>query len=220
MIDALIDKQDNSEIIRDQVAAILALETASQQALALAALRDPHDWAFDVFVERSNPWERYLNDTAEETPIVNVWYDNSEFDKSRSSIVERQGATATINVDCYAIGYSEDAVEGQIFGDEEAARRVQATVRLVRNILMAATYTYLGLRGVVGQRWISATNIFQPKKDAQSAQSVIGARLVLMVQFSEHSPQVTPVDLETLTASVYRAEDGQLVAKTQYDYGE
>lgn len=219
MITELIDKQDNFEIIRDQVAAILAIESASQQALAAAAQKDPRDWEFDVFVERSNPWERYLDNTGEETPIVNVWYDNSSFDKAMSNIVERQGATATINVDCYAIGYSEETIEGQIFGDEESARNVQATVRLVRNILMAAPYTYLGLRGVVGQRWISSTNIFQPSKDANSAQSVIGARLTLMVQFNEFSPQVQPVDLETLTASVYRAETGELVAKTQYDYG-
>ena len=36
-IDTLIDKQDNFEIVRDQIAVILALESVSQVARAIAA---------------------------------------------------------------------------------------------------------------------------------------------------------------------------------------
>lgn len=219
MITELIDRPDSCEVIRDQVASILALETANQQALAAIAQKPPTEWAFKVYTERSNPWEDYQDNPENVTPIVNVWYDNSSFDKAVSNIVERQGATATINIDCYAVGYSEELALGHIAADEQAARNVQRVVRLARNILMASPYTYLDLRGLVGQRWITAANIFQPAKDSHTVQSVIGARLTLMVQFNEFSPQYQPVALEQLSASVYRSETGELLAKTDFNFG-
>lgn len=43
-LQALIDKQDSVEIIRDQIAAILVQEIANQQALAIADSKDPALW--------------------------------------------------------------------------------------------------------------------------------------------------------------------------------
>ena len=43
-IQALIDKQDSFEIVRDKIGLILASESASQQALATAAAKDPDLW--------------------------------------------------------------------------------------------------------------------------------------------------------------------------------
>ena len=60
MISELIDKQDNFEIVRDQIAAILVNEVASQMALATAEAKDPEDWNLQIFTERSNPWEKWL----------------------------------------------------------------------------------------------------------------------------------------------------------------
>ena len=142
MIQNLIDKQDSFEVIRDQIAAILATETASQMALATAATKDPQDWKMRIFTERSNPWEQWLNEQTDKSPIVNVWYDNSNFDPSASNIVERQGTDAIFNIDCYGYGVSsDDGATGHNPGDKEAALAVQKALRLVRNILMAAEYT-------------------------------------------------------------------------------
>lgn len=220
MIASLIETPDNYELIRDRVASILSMETAGQQALAVAAGRPPDGWAFKVFTERSNPWEDYLNDEVVTTPIVNVWYDNSNFDKARSNSVERQGAEATINIDCYAVGYSQSTADGHVAGDEAAARRIQHVTTLVRKIIMAAEYTYLKYRGVVAGRWITSVSIFQPKPDANTAQAIIGARVTLMVQFNEFSPQVEAVALEELGVTIYRAENGEILTKADYIYGE
>lgn len=221
LIPDLIVGRDSYEIIRDTVFNILATETASQQIRAAALGYDPTEWEVSVHKERSNPWEDYLNDPDNVTPIINVWYDNTNFDKARSNIVERQGATATINVDIIAVGYGEEIDGGgQILGDVKASENAQRTLRLARNILMAAPYTYLGLRGLVGQRWVESINMMQPKKDDNAAQSIIGARLVLVVQFNEFSPQFQTVDLEQLGVTVTRSETGETLAQVDFNYGE
>lgn len=218
-IETLIDKEDNFEVIRDQIAAILVTEVASQTALATAAGKDPALWDFKIFTERSNPWEQYLNDFDDTTPIVNVWYDNSNFMPGKSTIVERQNAEAIFNIDCYAVANSsDDGASGHNPGDEEAAFAVQRVVRLVRNILMAAEYTYLGLKGVVWQRWPQNITIFQPQQDRGNARPVIAARIALRVSFNEFSPQISGDVIELISGTVKRAEDGQIVIEADYEY--
>lgn len=219
MIENLIDKQDTFEIIRDQIAAILATETASQMALATAAGKDPLDWKMRIFTERSNPWEQWLNEQTDKSPIVNVWYDNSSFDPAVSNIVERQGTEAIFNIDCYGYGVSsDDGATGHIPGDREAALTVQKALRLTRNILMAAEYAYLGLRGTVWQRWPQSINIFQPPIDGRQAQQVVGARIAFRVKFNEFSPQFNLNVVELVSINVLRTEDGEIVAEADYDY--
>jgi hypothetical protein len=219
MIESLIDKQDNFEVIRDQIAAILVTEVASQKALATAGGKNPALWDFKVYTERSNPWESYLNDISEQTPIVNVWYDNSSFDPSASNVVERQATSAIFNIDCYGVANSSDnQAGGHNPGDQEAAFTVQRTIRLVRNILMAAEYTYLGLRGVVWQRWPQTVTMFQPQQDRGNVRPVIAARIGFKVKFNEFSPQISGNMLELVSAIVKRVEDGQIVIEADYDY--
>lgn len=218
-IDALINKQDNVEIIRDQIAAILATEVVSQMALAVLAAEDPDLWKLRIFTEASNPWNAYQNDPADVSPIVNVWWDNSTFDGNASNIVERQKSDAVINLDCYGYGKSsDDPAGGHNPGDREAAFACQRAVRLVRNILMAAEYTYLGLQGTVWKRWPQSITVFQPQIDDQAMQQVVAARIAFRVSFNEFSPQVTPVTLEYLALDVMRTEDGQIVVETDFDY--
>jgi hypothetical protein len=219
MIEALIDKQDNFEIIRDQIAAILVTEVVSQKSLAVDAGKDPDLWDFKTYTERSNPWEAYLNDTAALTPIVNVWYDNSSFREATSNIVERQNAEAIFNIDCYAVANSSDNVAGgHNPGDQEAAFAVQRVVRLVRNILMSAEYTYLGLRGLVWQRWPQTVTVFQPQQDRGNVRPVIAARIGLKVSFNEFSPQFSGNMLELLSTTVKRTEDGEVVLGADYEH--
>lgn len=218
-IATLIDKQDNAEIIRDQIGAILATEVASQMALATAGARDPNDWKLRVFSERSNPWEQFLNDQSDDSPIVNVWWDNSNFDPKVSTVVERQKSETVYNIDCYGYGKSADnPAGGHIPGDREAAFEAHRAIRLVRNIMMAAEYTYLGLRGVVYKRWVQAITVFQPQQDGNQVQQIVGARLAFRVEFNEFSPQIPLETLELLSADVNRTEDGQLIAEADYDY--
>jgi hypothetical protein len=218
-IPALIDKQDTFEIVRDQIAAILMTEVASQMQLATDAAKDPADWKLRIFTERSNPWEQWLNEQNDKSPIVNVWYDNSNFSQNKSNALERQASETVYNIDCYGYGVSrDDGATGHIPGDRDAALEVQKALRLTRNILMAAEYTYLGLRGLVWQRWPQSVTVFQPQLDGRQAQQIVGARLALRVVFNEFSPQVEAQTLELLSVDVLRAEDGEIVLETDYEY--
>lgn len=223
-IDALIDKQDNFEIIRDQIAAILTTETDSQQALAKAAnKKNPKLWKLRVFTERANAIEEWRDigptKTIDESPIVNVWYDNGSFPMNKGNVVERQAHDAVYNIDCYGAGFSGDNPGGGHFlGDKEAALEAQRAIRLVRNILMAADYTYLGLRGTVWRRWPQSITVFQPQIDGRPVSHVVGARIALRVEFNELAPQITPETLELLTVGVKRTEDGEIVLQANYDY--
>jgi len=107
-ITTLIDKLDNFEIIRDQIALILATETVSQQALATEQCKDPADWKLRIFTERSNPFSEYENDPTDTSPLVNIWYDNSTFDLSASNVMSRQKSETIYNIDCYGFGKSTD----------------------------------------------------------------------------------------------------------------
>ncbi len=218
-IATLIDKMDNIEIIRDQIAAILVTEVASQMALATLAAKDPDDWKLRVFTERSNPWEQLLNSQTDTSPIINVWVDNANYDKSASNIMERQKTEAIYNIDCYGYGRAKtDGGAGHIPGDRDAAFEVQRALRLVRNILMAAEYTYLSLRGLVWSRWPQSITIFQPQLDSHTAQQIVGARLAFRVEFNEFSPQIIPEVLELVSVDVIRAEDGEIVLEADYSY--
>lgn len=221
-ISTLIDKEDSSEIIRDQIAQILADEVASQMTLAIDAAKDPDDWKLRIYTERSNPWEQFLNPNDvgfDGSPLVNVWFDNETFDTGAGSTVERQKTEGVFNIDCYGYGQSkDDGGLGHIPGDKEASFEVQRAVRLVRNIIMAAEYTYLDLRGLVWQRWPQSITVFQPQLDSRNVSQVVGARIALRVAFNEFSPQVDSVILEAVRGDIQRTEDGEIVAQVGYDY--
>jgi hypothetical protein len=222
-IDALIDKEDNFEIVRDQVADILALETDSQVELAKAAnKKNPKLWKFRVFTERANPIEEWRDvnssSTIDDSPIVNVWYDNGSFPMNKGNVVERQAHDAVINIDCYGVGFSADNPGGGHFlGDKGAALEAQRAVRLVRNILMAAEYTYLGMRGTVWRRWPQSITAFQPSIDERPVARTWGVRVALRVEFNELSPQVTPTTLDKIVIDTKRTEDGQIVLTAEYN---
>lgn len=220
-IDTLIDKQDNFEIVRDELAAILVLELKNQQTKAIAEKKPPEEWKLRVFTERSNPWEQFLNPITETdlSTLINIWYDNGSFPESKGDTVERQAHEATYNIDCFATAISaNNPGGGHKPGDKEAALEVHRAIRLVRNILMASVNTYLQLQGTVWQRWIQSITVFQPEIGTLSAQQIIGGRIALKVTFNEFSPQVTPEELELVAVEVKRTEDGLIVLEADYDY--
>lgn len=219
VLPSLIDKQDNFEIIGDQIAAILVAEQANQQALATVAAKDPTLWALNVYRERSDAWEQYLNDSPDETPIINIWWDNTNFDESQSNISERQKSVTTYNIDMYAYGKNQaDGVGGHKAADKTAALNLQRVVRLVRNILMASENTYLQAQGLVWQRWPQSITSFQSTQGEQPVQRVQAARMPFRVGFNEFSPQYEPTTLDLLTVNVLRAEDGSIYLEADYDY--
>jgi hypothetical protein len=217
----LIDKQDNSELVRDQIAAILLAETEQQQVLAPLAGKSAALWKLRIYTERSNPWDEF-NDgdqTAVDTsPIVNISLDSVTFDPKSSNSVERQKAVGVYHVDVYGYAVSAASEYGHEPGDEAAAVEVQRAMRLVRNVLMAGHYVYLAMRGTVWRRWPERVQIFQPQMDGRPIQHVIAARLTLNVEFNETSPQVQGQPLDLITWQTKRASDGRVMFETHYDF--
>lgn len=227
----LIVKQDNVEIVRDVIAAILTDEVANQKALAVAAQQDPREWELRVYLERNNPVSNFLDPVKDENgqidqldnpPVINIQLDNWSTDASSSNQVERQKTTAIYHIDCYGFGVSSDSFSGgHVAGDESSAKEAVRAVRLVRNILMSSYYTYLGLpRGgqqSVWRRWVDSVNVFQPQLDNRSVQNVMAARISFMVEFSEFSQQYQAMLLEIVNVRVKRT-DTQDWLVAEYDY--
>lgn len=218
MISTLIHKQDNVEIVRDQIGLILLTELAAQQALAPGAGQDPGQWALRVFTEREMPWDEFQagpeNGSADATPIVNIAWQRDDFEKAKSNKFERQNSTALYHLDCYGYGVNEATIEGHDPADEVAAFEAQRAARLVRNILMAAHYTYLGLpRGdaqVVWGRWLRSREMFKPAIGNQAVFGVVACRLAFEVELNEFAPQVDLVTIEAIRVAVNRELNGEL----------
>jgi hypothetical protein len=143
-IETLIDKQDNFEIIRDQIAAILAIEVSNQVELAKIANKNIEDYDFDVYVERSRPWDVNTNaegDQCGSLPLVNVLFDNDNFSGNNSNKTERQRAVGTFYIDCYGTKNKN----AKMSGDEASSKESDRIGRLVRNIIMSAKYNSLAL---------------------------------------------------------------------------
>lgn len=220
-IETLIDKFDTVELVRDQIAAILLIESTKQQELAQLAAKDPALWKLRIYTERTSPWDVFIDappngKQADASPLVNVCWDSSIDDEKASDPVEYQKVSATFNLDCYGCGVAEETADGHNAGDQTASLEASRAARLVRNILMAGQYTYLGMRGVVGRRWRASAQAFQPPPDIKPTPHVHAVRVVLKVDFDEFSPQVVPKPLELLTVKVKRAEDGKILFNAHY----
>ena len=216
----LIDGTDTSEDVRDQIAAILAVNASKQSELALAANERPELYSFDVYTERARPWEVFLNEFDPGTlPIVNVSLDNLNYSGGQSDTVHRQTCVGRYNVDCLAAAISENNADGgHIPGDYAAALAAQRCYRQVRSILMAAENTYLQMRGTVGKRWPESMQMLNPPADNGEVVNIVGARLVLRVEFNEFSPQFDGVPLEIIGVTVERSADGKILLQSEYDY--
>ena len=220
MISSLIDKQDMFEVVRDQIAAILVEESANQQVLAVGAGKDPELWKLRIFTETSNAFEGWLKETTDRSPVINVWFDAGSFPEKNGNVVKKQEHNARFNVDCYGVGVSADIPGGgHSPGDSVAALEAHRAVRLVRNILMASIYTYLGLpRGDVGQRWPISITSFQPSIDGVATPHVVGVRLSLGIRFNEYAPQFEGEELSEIQVDIKRTEDGQIVLEADYEF--
>jgi hypothetical protein len=222
LIDGLLTTQDTSETVRDWLATLLLVESANQQTLATAAAENPSLWKLRVFVERSNPWELFINDPANATddacPLVNITLESINFDASQSNIVERQKAVAVYNLDVYGYGQTTETSGGHTAGDSKAAKEAQRGTRLVRQILMSGPYTYLGLtRGTIWRRFVTGIQPFQPQYEDRPVQHVQAQRISLEVQFSEFSPQYSGQVIEEINVIVERIDDEFTLIDATFD---
>ena len=226
----LIDKQDNNEIIRDQIGAILAIEIANQRAMAVTEGKpNPDEYFFDVTIESTKPLEALSDPDGIENGeikkgLVNVFFESDTFDNPGGNVVESQNVKGNFIIDCYAHKNStkdennDDAIIRN--GDELASREADRIARLVRNILMSGVYTYLklgrdsGLQ-IVQKRFIVKREKFAPEQQNPVLNNVVGARLTMQVNYVEFSPQVILDTLTTLITECTRTSDGKILFEYQ-----
>ena len=100
----LLDSPDNIEIIRDRIAALLAVDLQNQYQLATEAEKpDAQDYKVSVYLEHSDPFQLVDTNTpnANPFPLVNITTDSSD-DGNGSASVGKQSLTAKFFLDVYA----------------------------------------------------------------------------------------------------------------------
>ncbi len=196
VVDELLSTPDNVEIIRDQVCGILALEGAHQYELAqAAALETADDYNLSVYLENDEPWS--LQTEEDNTfPKVNVSLQAAETSAGSSS-TNTTSKTATIVIDCYATG----TFDGSGKSGRMAVLKAWKTARIVRNILEAANYAYLGLRGIVSKRTVTSFETGFPNVQ-NAAIRVCIVRVKLLVEYKEVSPQVSGVTIDPISLKI------------------
>lgn len=220
LLEQLIDKQDNFEVIRDQIALILKLNVEEQvNVLAPLAGKDPLDYELQLYTEASNPIENWLNlnDNSNKAPIVNVWVDGMNYEKKSSSTtgLNTQGDT-TYNIDVYGLGISTETLEGHDPGDQQSALEVQRGIRLVRNIMMASQNMILQLVGIVGDRFITSVKLFQPEQENNQSAKIQAARITLSVGHVEATQEALGEILESINVQIERDSDGLILLELEF----
>lgn len=206
----LQSEPDNIEIIRDQIAALLAIDFTNQAELAAeAGVRSKKDYDVTVYVENENPLQ-YVDDENPESnpfPCVNVSVDSSENEKGTGS-VNKQSMAATIYLDCYATGNTGSSED---FG-MRASLKAWKTARLCRRILRAEKNTFFRLMGIVGNvGW--KFQAYEPD-NSQSAIRVRVVRITLTVPYVE-DVEITSGVLDWEINGIITDEDGKVLVGSE-----
>ena len=101
-VQELLKNPDNIEIVRDQLAGILALELLHQHELAEADpdLAAKEDYNVHVYIENDEPWA--VQDEDNPFPAINVSFDSYSIDTDDGS--NDRIVNGKYYIDCYAAG--------------------------------------------------------------------------------------------------------------------
>lgn len=206
----LQSEPDNIEIIRDQIAALLAVDFAHQAELAAEArVKSKRDYDVAVYVENENPLQ-YVDDEEPKSnpfPCVNVSVDSSGNERGTGS-VNKQSMVATIFLDAYATGNTGSSED---FG-MRAGLKAWKTARLCRRILRAEKNTFFRLRGIVGNvGW--KFQAFEPD-NVQSAILVRIVRITLTVPYVE-DVEITEGVLNWEINGIITDENGKILVGSE-----
>jgi hypothetical protein len=198
LIDTFIHEQDNAEKIRDQIAAILALEIDNQKSKAYQLdVPDKKDYNIKIYLENARPWE--LTGDKNPFPLINVCLQETTENREPGSTLNNTKYTGQYTIDCYGCGNAKNDQEEDISDDSLATIKAWKTVRIARNILMSGFYAYLGIRRFVQKRSIKKITTIVPAGLPDSGVSIVAARIVLEVNLFEESPQAQATDLEGIS---------------------
>lgn len=210
-IDFLINKNDNFEIIRDEITAIIAAEQANQKKLSASSpITDETYFNFKIFSERLDPVNSLASDgeiDEDNFPFINVWYNNSSL-QSNSQTNGIQKYQSDYNIDIYAVSKSKIDESGNVTNsDELSSKRVQRIVKIIRNILANQNYTQLNLPKVVSGRFIQNISMLPPDAE-RSLNNMSVARITLQVDHIETTGENQYNNVELIQAKCTQDKNG------------
>lgn len=196
-----IIEQSNIELVRSQVAFILADEIANQVALIGSTPTQDQQLTLDSIPKDNRVHEeRFIKPSEELYNLLNVTILNNPLNH-RTGFAQQEG-DATINIEVYSRG--EHLVNTD--GDQRAAIKLHRLLSLCRHILMSPHYVRLGLAtGIVGKREVTNIEIFQPD-EGMVAGYVITGNFSLMVRVHESQQEISGVPL-TSSQTTHRLYD-------------
>jgi hypothetical protein len=197
-ITELIDTPDTLEIVRDQIAAILSLEIQNQYAIAKSQqVKNTADYNIPIYLENGRPYDVNGKDGKTLTRFVNILLPKVGVPESNPRL-GTQKERATFFIDCAACGNDS----GNFRDDKSAMFRAWRVTRLVRRILMSDYYAYLGFRGIVSERTVTAMVAGNPDKLEDSALFWETIRVTFEVGFMEKAIEAQGVLLDGIDFEV------------------
>lgn len=212
---ALITDLDNWVKVRDRIALILTEELANQYTLADSLpVSNPEFYQSEVFIERAQAFAWSDDDNELKTAVV-VRFDSFNNKQNASGYSTDYLATVQYKVDVI----SASRAQGTDSADLLASKKSDLIISLVRNILMAETYTlldYLPEEKVVSKKSILSVQRYQPESGATGTFRGIGSTLTFEVDVFESSPKESTNNLNLIHTQTTNHED-QDVFRADFD---
>jgi hypothetical protein len=222
-INVRLNDPDVTALARDAIAAILLDELTNQQTLAVNDGDPADDWRIDVYLERSNTWDQWVEQRdGSQFPFVNIHMGDLEYER-QGSTVDAQRLKVDYHIDLYTFGITrDDPAGGHIPGDRTAAFEALRWQGIIRAILMSAQYTYLGSPRRSAQwcfgRWVASAQPFQPQIQNRSVIHGIATRITLETRLRVREPQWSGEPLDELSVQIKRDGDGKVLFDSEFTY--
>lgn len=210
MINVLIDKKDNFELIKYKIASIIKSELENQKKLAREISEDKaKNYDIKVFIDKVNPLSIYSESQTQnekgQLPIVNITFDGDDLTLEGSSNIGEQKVRGTYYIDCYAFKNKKAGKEG----DEEVSREADRIGTIIRNILMFDNYIVLDMQGIVVRRYVTKRE--KMINQNSSAENVSAMRLIFEVEYLEESVRNQTYILEEIFGQCILAQTSEIL---------
>ena len=217
MINVLIDKKDNFELIKYKIASILKSELENQKNLAKAISEDKaKDYDMKIFIDKVNPLSIYSEARTQnekgQLPIVNITFDGDDLTLEGSGNIGQQKVRGTYYIDCYAFKNKKTGEEA----DEEVSREADRIGTIIRNILMFDGYITLDMQRVVVRRYVTKRE--KMINQNSSAENVSAMRLIFEVEYLEESVRNQTYTLEEVFGQCILAQTSEVLFEYNKKY--
>jgi hypothetical protein len=212
----LVPYSSNTQVVIDQIAAILVNELANQQALAPINGGNAQDYDIRVYNDRFNPLDQFKND---KRSLVNIELSDDSTQTNVTATYGKQQESVTINLYVYAVGVAQETPTGHIPADRAAAEKVKRDRNVINRILKADINENLQLpRTVVNSVIIQSGQYLMPDFDNRDFGPIVAMRISVSCNIIEQSMINNGVPLESIVIDIEKDDTGLVYTTLEYDY--